>query len=123
MPRPPRRTRRSWRHCGRTIRPFGARDPAYGAALADLIDHADDPVALDVPLLGASPRVLAVKVEQAKLVDWYADLRIAAGRADEVVGLVREQAALRPLDEDSQARLITVYRQIGCRSAAVAARA
>jgi DNA-binding SARP family transcriptional activator len=96
-----------------------ARDPAYEAALADVIDHADDPVALDVPLLGASPRVLAVKAEQAKLVDWYADLRIAAGRADEVVGLVREQAALRPLDEDSQARLIAVYRQIGCRSAAV----
>jgi tetratricopeptide (TPR) repeat protein len=76
--------------------------------------------AADVAPLATHPRVLRLVNEQRDAVSRYADAMIDTHRASDVLGLLAEEAAAHPLDEEVQARLIRAYAAVGQRSRALA---
>lgn len=63
----------------------------------------------------------AMDAEMATVVCAAADLALAVGRPDEVVGLVRRAAGWEPLDESVHARLLLVLAAVGRQAEALAA--
>lgn len=63
----------------------------------------------------------AVDAEMVAAVCAAADLALAVGRPDEVVGLVRRAAGWEPLDESVHARLLLVLAGVGRQAEALAA--
>lgn len=74
----------------------------------------------DLPTLAGHPRIAALTAEAQLAVSWRVDAAIRAGRAEDVLPLVREQAQSRPLDEQAQAHLMRCYVALGQRSEAFA---
>jgi len=77
--------------------------------------------AADIAGLATHPRVLGLVNEHREALSRYADAMIEIGRASEILGLLAEEAAARPLDESLQARLVRAYQAAGQRSQALAA--
>jgi DNA-binding SARP family transcriptional activator/tetratricopeptide (TPR) repeat protein len=76
------------------------------------------PALADVPILAGHPKLVALAEERRSALGWHAELMISAGRAAEVIGVLEEEAAARPLDEAVQARLILAYGALGRRDEA-----
>ncbi|MEH1123028.1 AfsR/SARP family transcriptional regulator [Micromonospora sp. CPCC 206061] len=92
---------------------------------AELLDEAlglwQGPPFADVPALASHPKVVALAGERQAALDRYGEVKIAAGRAAEVLPALEEAAAEQPLDEAGQARLIRAYHAAGRRGQAFTA--
>ncbi|MBF9130237.1 tetratricopeptide repeat protein [Plantactinospora sp. S1510] len=78
------------------------------------------PPLADVPVLAGHPRTAPLIAEAQFAFSWRVDAAIRLGRAEEVLGVVREWAEARPLDEQAQAHLMRCYIALGRRSDAFA---
>ncbi len=88
------------------------------AALERALGRWQGPVLADVPALAGHPKLVALTEERQSALAKYADLMIDAGRAADILAALEEEAAARPLDEATQARLILAYRDVGRRDRA-----
>lgn len=75
----------------------------------------DTPFADVAPVRDSAP-ARALSEQYACVVGWYAEAGIGIGHADEVLSLVEQAAAARPLDEAAQALLMRTYHATARRS-------
>ncbi|MDI1465408.1 BTAD domain-containing putative transcriptional regulator [Catellatospora sp. KI3] len=87
-------------------------------ALAQALRLWHGPVAADVPLLADHPLAAATAEERQQALARYGELLAATGRAAEALSPLAEAAALQPLNEVWQARLILAYQAVGRRGQA-----
>jgi DNA-binding SARP family transcriptional activator len=78
------------------------------------------PPLADVPALARHPKLIALAEERQSALGRYAEVMIAAGRAADVIAVLEEEAAARPLDEAAHARLMLAYHGAGRRDQAFA---
>ncbi len=78
------------------------------------------PPLADVPALARHPKLIALAEERQSALGRYAEVMIAAGCAADVIAVLEEEAAARPLDEATHARLMLAYHGAGRRDQAFA---